>query len=295
VSSRRGVRHGGGVAAPSESGALPEESPVPAPVTVGSARPTARRASALGAVLRLVVGVATVGGLSLAIAWAAHRYAVQSPRFAVKDLTVTGNRHFSASDVSRLGGVTLGQNLFSVDPRVVEDALVASPWIERARVSRSLPGALRIEVVEREPAGLVVLDGRPWLVTSEGRPWKELGEGDPADLPLVTGVGTRELAADRARAEERIQGALAAVREYESLPVARSHPPQEAHVETGGDLVLTVGRRGIALHLGRGPFRSRLLMAARILGKLQTEGGEVPQVLFLDNEAHPERVVVRMR
>jgi hypothetical protein len=35
-------------------------------------------------------------------------------------------------------------------------------------------------------------------------------------------------------------------------------------------------------------------MAERVLGKLGQKG-QVPGIVFADNEAHPERVVVRMR
>ena len=48
------------------------------------------------------------------------------------------------------------------------------------------------------------------------------------------------------------------------------------------------------LHLGAGPFRQKLMMAARIMAKLQATG-ELPGIIFLDNQARPERVVVRMR
>jgi cell division protein FtsQ len=84
------------------------------------------------------------------------------------------------------------------------------------------------------------------------------------------------------------------LRVYERIPLSKTYPPQELHLEASGDMVLTVGKAGIALYLGNGPFRKKLLMAERVMGQLAPKG-KAPGLVFLDNKAHPERVVVRMR
>src|SRR5262249_48479112 len=153
-----------------------------------------------------------------------------------------------------------------------------------------LPGTLRIEVAERETGALASIDDALYLVTPEGEPFKAFEDKDPSDLPVLTGVSARDFAVDRARATERLRQGLEILREYQSLPVSRTFEPEEAHLDPDGSVVLTVGKRGTTLHLGAGPFRQKLLMAARILSKL-SNGGEAPGIIFLDNEAHPERVV----
>ena len=66
------------------------------------------------------------------------------------------------------------------------------------------------------------------------------------------------------------------------------------HLADSGDVTLTVGKEGIALELGQGPFRRKLLMAEEVTGALRRKG-RTPGIVFLDNRAHPERVVVRMK
>ena len=61
-----------------------------------------------------------------------------------------------------------------------------------------------------------------------------------------------------------------------------------------GDVSLTVGKAGITVHVGKGPWRKKLLMAERVIGQMEKKG-RVPGIVFADNVAHPERVVVRMR
>src|SRR5262249_4501956 len=132
------------------------------------------------------------------------------------------------------------------------------------------------------------------LVTPEGEPFKTVESGDPSDLPVITGIDVRDLAIDRARAVERLGGAVEILREYAALPMSRVYEPQEVHLVADGTVVFTVGKRGTPLCLGAGPFRRKLRMAARVVAKLQASG-QLPGIVFLDNQAHPERVVVRMR
>jgi len=76
--------------------------------------------------------------------------------------------------------------------------------------------------------------------------------------------------------------------------MSRVHPVQEVHLAASGDVSITVGKGGISIHLGKGPWRKKLLMAERVIGQMERKG-KAPGIVFADNVAHPERVVVRMR
>jgi cell division protein FtsQ len=294
------VAHGAGVDAPSEFGFVASDSPSPGPVArrrpPSEATPPADRGvlPVIWAGLRLSLGLAVVVGISVAIAYGARRYALTSPRFAIREFAVKGNRHHGAAELSKIAGILRGQNLFSVDTRGAEARLLENPWVRQAKVGRELPGTLRVEVVERDAVAVTTLEDSLYLVTPEGEPFKAMEAGDPTDLPVITGVTLRDLAIDRARAVERLSIGLEVIRDYEALPLSRIYEAEEAHLVPDGSVVLTIGKKGTALYLGKGPWRQKLLMAARVIGKVQG-GGELPGIVFLDNEAHPERVVVRMR
>jgi cell division protein FtsQ len=55
-----------------------------------------------------------------------------------------------------------------------------------------------------------------------------------------------------------------------------------------------VGREAIALSLGQPPYRDKIEEASRILNEVARRRANAA-VIFLDDDAHPERVVVRMR
>ena len=293
------VQHGAAVEAPSEFGFVSSDSPAPGKVAERPRRvdpePRARGpVAALWEGVKLSIGLLVVASISVAIAWGAHRYALTTPRFSIRDFEVRGNRHHSGDQLARIAGVARGQNLFSVDAAIAEQRLLENPWVKQAKVGRELPGTLRIEVVERDAVAEAAIEDQIYLVTPEGEPFKVVEAGDPTDLPVITGLGARDVAVDRARAIDRFGVGLEVLRDYEALSLSRIYEPEEVHLAPDGSVVLTVGKRGITLHLGTGPFRQKLLMAARILGKL-TPGADPPGIIFLDNEAHPERVVVRMR
>jgi cell division protein FtsQ len=72
------------------------------------------------------------------------------------------------------------------------------------------------------------------------------------------------------------------------------HLPAGLHLEPSGHAILTIGRQGSTLALGLPPYARKLAMAAEVMGELRAKN-RVPGIVFLDNDAHPERVVVRMK
>jgi cell division protein FtsQ len=242
----------------------------------------------------VTLGLSLLVAAVTTLAWGVHRYAQTTPRFAIVNLEIEGTKRLARDDVLATAGLEKGQNLFSVDIPRAENALVASPWISSAHVTRRLPGTVRLQVVERDPRAILVMAGKNFLVSTDGVPFKELGQGDPHDFPLITGISAAELRRDKRAEMERLSRTLILLRQYEELPLGRSHPAQEVHLTDAGSATLTVGSAGISLHLGAPPWKQKLLRAERVLSKAAHAGG-TPEVVFLDNDAHPERVVVRVQ
>jgi cell division protein FtsQ len=302
VSKRPKSMHGAALDAPSEGGFVPGESPTPPPAGVkanqkkarAASQPDTSMASALWSWLKLGAGVLIAVAAALAVAWGIVRYALSTPRFALTALEVEGARRFTKSELSKLMGIELGVNVFKVDTADAERRLLGDPWIRQVKVTRRLPGTLKIELEERDAAAIAALGEDLYLVTRSGEPFKQVAPHDPYDLPIVTGVSTQNLVRDRPREIERIGLALEVLRHWERLPISRIHAVQEVNVTPGGDVVVTVGKSAITLQLGQGPWRTKLLMGARVIERL-AQKGRLPGIVFLDNRAHPERVVVRMK
>ncbi len=234
--------------------------------------------------------VTAVGGF----AYGARQFFVSTSRFSIERVEVEGSRRFGEQQLLALAGIKRGDNLFALDLEQAERELASNPWISSARISRKLPDSLKVSVSEYTAVAVAGIDSALYLVTREGMPIKAVEENDHVDYPVVTGVSAEDLRIDRARALERIADGIAIVDRYQRLPIAKAYPAQEIHMAEAGTVTLVVGDGGISFHLGKGPFRQKLLMAARVIGKLRARQ-QTPGIIFLDNEAHPERVVVRLR
>jgi cell division protein FtsQ len=257
------------------------------------AAPPPKPSSRLASIARAVLGFALVVGLSVTAALGARRYVTTTPRFAVKEIDVSGNARRTADDVATQAGIAKGQNVFSLDLDRARARLLADPWIREASITRRLPGTITVQVTERDAAAIVAL-GDSYLASRDGDVFKRLEPGDPTDLPVVTGLTTDAVADDRAEAVRAIRRALDLASEYDRSSLAARAPLEEVHIAHGEALTLFVGKSAIALELGVAPFHQKLEEAAKVLGELDRRGAKADAIM-LDSEAHPERVVARVR
>jgi len=244
--------------------------------------------------VKVLSGVLLVAVVSAALALGLHHYARTTPRFAIVDVSIVGTRRLSREDVLGALGLRLGENIFTFDTGIATRKLRQSPWVRSAEVRRRLPSTIEIELSEHQPAALLALAGKTFLVSEDGLPIKEVEPADPHDLPLLTGISLAELGRDRRAELGRIQAALDLLGTYAELPLAKNYPPEEVHLAEDGSAVLVVGTAGLSLYLGAPPWTASLHRATRIAQRTAEEGG-TPGVVFLDSEAHPERAVVRLR
>lgn len=285
--------HGASVSAPEERFA-PSESPLPGPVHVDAVPNEPTGGSRVLRGLRWILGAVLVIGTALGVAVSAERYALSSPRFGVKELKLSGAQRLTSARVRDLAGLSDTTNLFALDLAGVEASLLKDPWLGSVRVTRRLPSTLEVTVTEREARAITPVNDGLYLVSKQGEPFKQIEAGDPVDLPVITGLSPERLQRDRSRELDRLSTALDVIAQYERLTLSRIYPLEEVHLTDGGAISITLGKEGVVVHLGAGELRQRLLMAERVIDETR-RAGRLPGIVFADNQAHPERVVVRMR
>ncbi len=244
--------------------------------------------------VQLMTGVIVVIAASILVAWGLRRYLHKSPRFAIAQVTVQGNRRLGPQAVVKQAGLATGDNVFDVDEDRCRAALQHNPWIESAKVQKELPDTVRITIVEREPRLLANIDDRLLLADGHGVLFKETEPGDPTDLPIVTGIKPADVVRDRDGVTLRMRRVLDLLADLEAEQIPERLPIQEVHIGGDGDLTVFAGTDGVALTFGQPPYRLKVEKGKRILAELRARRVKA-DALFLDNRAHPERVVVRMR
>jgi len=252
----------------------------PTPVPVPAKRPAWSR---FFSVLRTGLGIALVVGVSVGAAWALRRHVMTSPRFSVREFRVVGNEMRPTPGLVAESGLAIGANIFAADLDAARSKILADPWVSEASLMRRL----------RKAAALVAL-GDTYLASADGEPFKKIELNDPVDLPVVTGLRPESLAEDRVETTRTIRRAIDLALEFEHGELAKRVALQEVHVASDGVFTLVVGHAALQLVLGGPPFRRKLDQAARVVAELDRRGAAAGAIM-LDNEARPERVVVRIR
>lgn len=247
------------------------------------------------AYVRSAAGVVLMVALSIAAAWGIRRYVSTSPRFAVRSIRVDGTVKRSSEQVVAAADLQMGQNIFGVDLEATRARILRDPWVEEASVQRKLPSTMVINITERQAAAVVMIGDGAYVCTHEGDIFKKAEPSDPlSEAVVITGLTTDEIDKDRAAVMRRVRGALDLLSEYQSRGPSKRLPPEELHLGDDGTASLMIGTEPVTLELGHAPYRQKVVRAAMVLEQLQQRHASA-SVVFLDNDAHAERVVVRMR
>lgn len=247
-----------------------------------------RRAAPLLFRASILIAVAGIGG-------ATYVWLQRSPRFAVREIVIDGNRHVAREDLLRRAGVRDGRNIFTLSPRRIERALSGDPWIASVEVRRRLPDRLDIHVTERQPAALVSVDGAGiYLADAGGRLFKRaaLDEGDGEGLIVVSGL-PRVIFADPERAAALVKHAMRVAGLWQS-PVRPT--AGEIHLGREGVTLRTL-EGGVAVILGRGDednLKAALRRFDAIWNALPAGERVRARRIHLDSFTRPDRVTVSL-
>jgi cell division protein FtsQ len=122
-----------------------------------------RRAEGRRRLRRLLIGLGAVA--AAALAWALTYSSVLD----IDHVEIPGLAQSSAEAVRQAAGIDIGAPIVYLDSESASARVEALPWVESARLHRSLPGTVRIDVVERRPVVAAPTPDGAWrLLDVEG-------------------------------------------------------------------------------------------------------------------------------
>ena len=133
---------------------------------------------------------AIVGGAVAAVLIAAG-LVLESPLFAINDVSVTGATYTDPARLQKVVDQLDGSTLLGADLGKAEATLAADPWVKRVRVERRPLRGVRIEIVERVPVATYMGTDQRWRVLdADGRVMAVLDPPgskpvDPLELTLA--------------------------------------------------------------------------------------------------------------
>lgn len=200
-------------------------------------------------------------------------YFSQSSFFALQRIEVRGQKHLASDEVARESGLTVGANIFRLDLDQAGQRLLTDPWIESAELRRRFPDRVEIDIVERQPAALL-LTGQSWLVLDKtGFCIEQAASLRLYDLPIITGLTPDTT--ERGR-QVSANPALSMVLSAMNLNVENFF----SEVDIGNpDNLIAYSRGGIPVLLGKGQdMYSKLLTAQSLMVNIDNLGN----ILYID-------------
>lgn len=229
-----------------------------------------------------LAATAVVGRPAL-IAWVRDH-----PYFRVEEIVVTPTSRVRAGDLLQWADLRAGTSIWSIDPDALAARIETHPWVQRACVRRELPHRLVLEVQERRPAAILLID-QLYYLDRAGVIFARLDPGDHLDVPFVTGIEAAVLAGERPFPRHGIRQALKVLELTRSagLPFRLS----EVHIEREQGITVFPTEPRVALVFGWGGYSAKVARLKETLDALTGREGQIREI----DLTYDEQAVVRLR
>jgi cell division protein FtsQ len=107
--------------------------------------------------------------------------------FQLERVNITGAHHMDSWAIRAIAFDQKSRAMPLVDLEKIRQRLLAYGWVADARVSRQLPNALAIDIVERTPAAVWQDHGQLMLIDANGVPLEAVNPDAIPDLPRLIG------------------------------------------------------------------------------------------------------------
>ncbi len=195
--------------------------------------------------------------------------------FHLSHISITGAKRVERAELKELAGLDFSRSLLGIDTEELESKLEKHDWIKRATVTRKWPDVLQLEIEEFEPYALVSLGESPeqqlFYIDEKGVVFHSIDDEHDRDLPVITGLGSKDELKDKKKLVKEIFQFLKRVKRNNPRLPARS--VSEIHVTDDDQLVVFLVEYPFPIFFGRGDVRDKYSMLLRILGKLKKKQG----------------------
>lgn len=137
---------------------------------------------------RKKVNKALKGVMMLLLIIGTITFAMVSPIFNLKNITVTGNSQISKEEIISLSGIQLEENIFRVSNLKTIDNIKQNAYMNEVTVSKKLPNTIEITVVERQPSYMLEYGNGYVYINNQGY-MLEISS-IKKELPIIIGTVT---------------------------------------------------------------------------------------------------------
>ncbi|MFQ6091143.1 MAG: cell division protein FtsQ/DivIB [bacterium] len=224
---------------------------------------------------RITLALVALGLVAL-LGHEVHRWALQTPIFELKRITVRGNHLVSEETVLGLARIEPRCNLFRIDVGEIRERLAENCFVRRAEVQRRLPSSLVISIEERKPVALLESDGG--TVDEEGVLLHPLSPEQWPGLPVLSGVDLGDEECGEPLQSEKVRWAISFIR---AMAEMRPSPPfgiGELDLSDIRHPLLYPAAKGVPVRIGGAGCLSRLASLPVVLADMERKGIEAEYI-----------------
>jgi cell division septal protein FtsQ len=234
-------------------------------------------------------GAIVVISLIFVVCYEVYGFVCKTTFLRLERIEVTGISKLTQEEIMSAASVRMGDDLLGIKLTRMGEQLTKNPWIASVKIRRHLPHSLSIDLVEREPVGIVSM-GYLYYLDKSGEIFKPLQEGDSLDYPVITGLVEDDLLRDPAGAKETINGMLALLEQLKNQGNGISLADiSELHYDKGFGFTVFTLDKGLPIRLGMDGFTEKLGRLAKIYNDLQAQ---MPLLEYIDLD-YSDRIVVK--
>ena len=131
------------------------------------------------ATLIFVIIILVLGGICA--------YLLMSPSFNIEEISVKGNKQLTSQQILSLAEIKRGDNLFSKIGIVTKVKLKQNGYIEDAKINKTYPNKIEIEVVERQRQFQIKTEAEGYIYIDEQGYILQYGV-DKLQIPTIIGM-----------------------------------------------------------------------------------------------------------
>lgn len=185
-----------------------------------------------------------------------------SKMFSLQKIEVEGNGYISSAEILQKARLTLGEQLYQIEPEAVIRRILTIPYLRGVSVSRSLPSTLIISVQERQPVAYLV-DRNIYMVDRNGKILLKKPGMSLQNLPLITGLTVAKLLENR----QPLLQALNLIRKVDSVDPDLFQLISEVHIQYQTPPRFYLIRGGAVVELGRTRQPAKIYLLSELIKK----------------------------
>lgn len=180
-------------------------------------------------------------------------FALLSPIFNIKEISVSGNAQISSQTIISLSSLTIDQNIFNFRTSEIVDNIKENAYIDSVKVSRKFPDTVDIEVEERVTTFMLVYGNAYVYINNQGYILEITSE--KGDYPILTGfkTPTNQLVAGNRLTEEDLEKLNDVLKIMEATSSGENKIENlitEINISDSSNYILTLSKEKKQVYLG---------------------------------------------